>query len=294
MLDLRQLSALRAVAEHGSILQAATALGWSQPTVTHHLRGLTVVVGAPVVRSGADGTRPTAVGELMLPHAVALLDRGDRAVREARAFAAREQRRIALGIFPSAAVRLLPDIVRELRAAGFTPEVTEAELDPLLAGLAGLSLDAAVVYSAPELPARLPEGARSVAVLSERLSVIVPASHPLAGRAGVALRELRDEEWVLSVSPDDPVDETLRAAATAAGFAPRLGVRSDDYAVVAAYVAAGFGVALVPELALPRHPAGVSIVGLAGPSLERRILLATSPSLPAGARDTLLVALAQD
>ena len=59
MLDLRQLRALEAVAEHGSVVRAAEALRWSQPTVTHHLRGLEPDVIYRVVRDGAPIQRAT-------------------------------------------------------------------------------------------------------------------------------------------------------------------------------------------------------------------------------------------
>lgn len=287
MLDLRQLRALRAVAEHGSVLRAAVSLQWSQPTVTHHLRGLSRVLGAEVVTSGPDGTRLSPAGESMLPHALAILDRSDRAVDEVTALLSSGRRRIAIGVFPSAGARLLPQVVRSLREAGFVPDVTEAELDPLMADLVGLRLDAAIVYDAPGRPAVVPPGFRMVQVRRERLSVIVPSSHLLAGRSGVSLADLRDESWVAGAVESDPVDAALAGAAEQAGFTPRIAIRSDDYAVVAAYVAAGFGVALVPELALPTHLDDVTAVALENHAFERRIFLVTSPSVDPAARSAL-------
>lgn len=287
MLDLRQLRALRAVAEHGSVLRAAVSLQWSQPTVTHHLRGLSRVLGAEVVMSGPDGTRLSPAGEAMLPHALAILDRSERAVDEVAALLSSGRRRIAIGVFPSAGARLLPQVVRSLREAGFVPDVTEAELDPLMADLVGLRLDAAIVYDAPGRPAVVPPGFRMVQVRRERLSVIVPSSHPLAGRSGVSLADLRDESWVAGAVESDPVDAALAGAAEQAGFRPRIAIRSDDYAVVAAYVAAGFGVALVPELALPTHLDDVTAVALGNHAFERRIFLVTSPSVDPAARSAL-------
>lgn len=287
MLDLRQLRALRAVAEHGSVLRAAVSLQWSQPTVTHHLRGLSRVLGAQVVTSGPDGTRLSPAGEAMLPHASAILDRSDRAVDEVTALLSSGRRSIAIGVFPSAGARLLPQVVRSLREAGFVPDVTEAELDPLMADLVGLRLDAAIVYDAPGRPAVVPPGFRMVQVRRERLSVIVPSSHPLARRSGVSLADLRDESWVAGAVESDPVDAALAGAAAQAGFTPRIAIRSDDYAVVAAYVAAGFGVALVPELALPTHLDDVTAVALENHAFERRIFLVTSPSVDPAARSAL-------
>ena len=284
MLDLRQLRALQAVAEHQSVLRAAAALQWSQPTVTHHLRALGRIVGAEVVASTPAGTSLTSAGEALLPHAHALLDRADRAVDEVRAFVADEQRRIAIGVFPSAGARILPDVVRELRTAGFDPEVTEAELDPLMTAVTQLKLDAVIVYDAPGRQTVLPPGFRMIPVSREKLSVIAPRSHRLADVADVRLSDLHDEPWIVGASPADPVDRALWVAAEAAGFTPRVAIRSDDYAVVTAYVAAGFGLALVPELALPPHLDTMTTIDLAGTSFERRIFLVTAPTVATAAR----------
>ncbi|MGO4678400.1 LysR family transcriptional regulator [Microbacterium sp. 2MCAF23] len=291
MLDLRQLKALEAVAEHGSVLRAADALQWSQPTVTHHLRGLERVLGAAVVTSGSGGTRLTAVGEAMMPHAIAILDRSERAVDELRALVESDRRRIAIGVFPSAGARLLPQVVRALQEAGFDPDVSEAELDPLMADVVGLRLDAAIVYDAPGRPTILPPGFRMIPVRQERLAVIVPRAHPLAGRTGVPLADLDDEAWIAGATEADPVDAALARAAEQAGFTPRIAMRSDDYAVVAAYVAAGFGAALVPELALPAHLDAVATVEIADAVFERRIFLVTAPTVGAVARTALEQAL---
>ena len=287
MLDLRQLRALRTVADEGSVLRAATALQWSQPTVTHHLRGLERELGAAVVTSGSGGTRLTAVGEAMLPHAIAILDRAERAVDEVRDLLASERRRIAIGVFPSAGARLLPQVVRALQGAGFEPLVSEAELDPLMAAVVGLRLDAAIVYDAPGRPTILPPGFRMIPVRQEHLAVIVPPAHPLAGRTGVPLADLSDEGWIAGATEADPVDAALARAAEEAGFTPRIAMRSDDYAVVAAYVAAEFGVALVPELALPAHLDAVATVEIADAVFERRIFLVTAPTVGTAARRAL-------
>lgn len=287
MLDLRQLKALEAVAEQGSVLRAADALQWSQPTVTHHLRGLERVLGAAVVTSGSGGTRLTPVGEAMLLHATAILDRSERAVDELRALVESGRRRIAIGVFPSAGARLLPQVVRALQAAGFDPDVIEAELDPLMAAVVGLRLDAAIVYDAPGRPTILPPGFRMIPVRQEHLAVIVPPAHPLAGRTGVPLADLDDEAWIAGATEADPVDAALFRAADQAGFTPRIAMRSDDYAVVAAYVAAGFGAALVPELALPAHLDAVATVEIADAVFERRIFLVTAPTVGAAARTAL-------
>lgn len=279
MLDLRQLAALRSVAEHRSIARAARALGWSQPTVAHHLRALEVVLGAPVVTSSASGTQLAPAGVQLLPHAAAILDRASRAVGEVRDTIATGRAGVALGIFPTAGARLLPSVVRALRDGGYSVRAREAELHVLLRELGAMSLDAAIIYSDPRQPVVLPAGMLTQPLFTEQFSLIVPAGHPLSDHGTVELAAFAAEDWILGVADDDPCDVALLAAAAELGFTPREAIRSDDYAVVTGYVAAGFGVALVPELALPAQLDGIRVLTLRDPSLVRQISLVTSQYL---------------
>lgn len=281
MLDLRQLVALRAVAEHGSVLAAADALGWSQPTVTHHLAALARLTNAPVVESSRSGTRLTAAGRLWLPHAIAMLDRGELAQADVASALANGRRRLRLGIFPTAAARLLPDLVAALTDAGYDPRVIEGELHDLTALLDRLAIDAAVVFDRPAEPAPS-AGLRRARLFSERFSLIVDSRHPLAQAGPQPLHAFREDPWILGTSETDPGDAAFIAAAHTAGFEPRVGPRSDDYRVVTAYVAAGLGVALVPELALPvseDRPSNLAVMVLTDTHLTREVSLLTSPTL---------------
>lgn len=282
MLDLRQLLALRAIAERGSVLGATQALQWSQPTVSHHLRAMARVTGAPVVESHRTGTRLTAAGRMWLPHAMAILDRADRAKIEVTAALADGRRRLRIGIFPTAAARLLPGLIKAMAAAGYDARVVESELHELTRLLEGMALDAAVVFDRPGDPRPIPAHLRRTTLFTERFSLIVSAGHPLADAGPRSLREFSGERWILGTTDTDPGDAAFIGAARASGFDPLVGPRSDDYRVVAAYVAAGLGVAMMPELALPNGADGrgdVAVVELGDTRLSREFALLSAPTL---------------
>jgi len=291
MLDLRQLRALLAVDEHGSLAQAARALDWSQPTVSHHLAALGRVSGAPVIASDASGTRLTEAGRSWLPHAVAIVERADRALAEVRDAVETGRRTVRFGVFPTAAARLLPQLVRALDGRGWHVEAFEAELDVVEAALARMALDAAVVYATPgETPHAMP-GLTRTRLFTERFSLVLPAGHPLTEGGPVPLRALADTPWIIGTKDDDPVDAAFRAAARRAGFEPEIGPRSDDYRVVVEYVAAGLGVALVPELALPVWRDDLVLAPPAGLRLSREVSLVTAATMDPALREELSAAL---
>ena len=75
---------------------------------------------------------------------------------------------------------------------------------------------------------------------------------------------------------------------------PKVGPRSDDYRVVTAYVAAGLGVALVPELALPAGddlPSNLAVIELIDTHLTREVSLLTAPTLDPSLVDLMTRAL---
>lgn len=273
VLDMRQLAALCAVADHRSVARAAAALGWSQPTVAHHLRGLDRELGAAVVAPAPSGTSLTAVGMQVLPHARAIIDRSERARREVRAYAADRKRRIVLGIFPSAGLRLLPQLLLRAEQQQLDLAVREAEVEVLRRDLAELRVDAAIVYTTASGGRHVPEGCERHVIFEEPLHLIVPAAHPFAGTARSSLADFAEERWILSAQAEEPMEQLLRDVARNLGFTPRARARSDDYLLVAAYVAAGLGVALVPASVAAQTTSEISAVRLDELRLHRSVEL---------------------
>jgi DNA-binding transcriptional LysR family regulator len=83
-------------------------------------------------------------------------------------------------------------------------------------------------------------------LLDDLLTVALPAGHELARRGVVRLAELAEESWVEGF-PDSA--ETLDDACRRAGFRPRIGFAARSWTAKQGFVAAGLGLALVPQLA---------------------------------------------
>lgn len=290
MIDLRQLEALRAVDAAGSVAGAARALSWSQPTVDYHLGNLERLVGAPVLVRSSRGSSLTSLGEFLLERALEILTLSERALEDARGFAVAGHARLRFGTFPTAAARLLPDVVRAVGNRGLSLEVTLAEVAPLVAHLNQSELDAALVYSVPGYDLPLREGIETTVVWQDPLFLAVPEGHRFANRASISRDELvtlADERWLLGATRQDPMDTVIVDAFAEAGRTIDVSMRTDDFSVMLGMIAAGMVIGLVSRLARESEAPGVALVPIDDPVFTRTLLLAAprerNPRLPATA-----------
>ncbi|MGW0732170.1 LysR family transcriptional regulator [Streptomyces sp. NPDC002851] len=291
MLELRQLHVLKAIAREGSLAGAARALHHSQPTITHHLSVLEAHFNASLVRRGPRGAVLTEVGAALLPHAEAVVERLRLAEREVRDLAERGKHTLHIGTFPTAGALLLPPAVKALRTAGINVSLTEGELPALLQGLRARELHAALVFSQPGDRLDLDDDFDVHPLLHDPLLLVLPLDHPCAARDRVPLEELRHEDWIGAADPNDPCDRLLSWACARHAFEPVHTLRTDGYAMVQGFVAAGAGVAVVPRLALGTPREDIAVRHLEGTPLAREISVAVLRTTAAPSTRDLVAAL---
>jgi DNA-binding transcriptional LysR family regulator len=115
-------------------------------------------------------------------------------------------------------------------------------------------------------------------LFEEEMLVALPAEHRLAKRRRLRLAELAGERWMLGTAHACPDADRFVRACHAAGFDPDIAFHNDDYTAVLGFVAAGVGVAPVPDMVARHAPSGVRICALRGGNVMRPIIAA----MPAG------------
>jgi DNA-binding transcriptional LysR family regulator len=131
-------------------------------------------------------------------------------------------------------------------------------------------LHCALVFGDPRVEVIVPEELVVRSLFDDPFRVVLPADHPHASRSSIPLSLLADDGWVLANTPGDPGDLALAAAAASVGFHPRSVLRTDDYDVSFGFVAAGVGIALVPEMAMVDRD-DVVVRSVAGLDVRRRV-----------------------
>jgi DNA-binding transcriptional LysR family regulator len=93
-----------------------------------------------------------------------------------------------------------------------------------------------------------PAGFAAIAVSTERFMACVHAGHPLARRRSIPVRALAKEPFVLfKRGASSPYHDYIMTLCSQAGFQPRVRVEAMQLTSVAAFVAGGAGVAILPE-----------------------------------------------
>ncbi|MEQ4719263.1 LysR family transcriptional regulator [Nonomuraea sp. B19D2] len=270
--DAGTLRLFHEVAESGSITAAGELLGYTQSAVSRRIAALERAAGGPLFERLARGVRLTPAGAALHRHAVAVLDRLERAGEELAAIHGGGGGTLRVGAFATANVGLVPETFKRFaeRRPGVELRLVEGLIARLMERLRSGALDVAVISDYPSGLSAY--GTPTVLLHEDRLLVALPAGHRLAGGDDVDLRELAGERWIEAAPRGQPT--LLQAACAAAGFAPRSGLRVAEWSGKFGFVAAGLGVTLVPELAAQAVPPHLVLRPLRGLAPARKVYAA--------------------
>lgn len=276
MLNVVRMGVLRAVARHGSFSGAAQALGYTQPAVSRQIATLEAETGAVLVTRAPDGARLTDAGAVLVRHAELIFAALEDAESELRAVIGLEAGRVRLATFSSAAASIVPLAIARFR--GVHPGVElEVEMMEEVASIPALrcgELDIALGNDPESAPGELIE---RVHLFDDPMYVALPCGHPLAQRPSLRLRDLAGEPWMLGATTSCPDARMFMRACHTAGFEPTIAFENDDYHAILGFVAAGVGVALIPDLAARSAREDVVIRSL-GPRAPVRQVVAAVPA----------------
>lgn len=239
---LRDLDWLTVVAEHGHVTDAALALGVPQPTLSRAIARVEAELGARLLERVPGGVVVNPDGELVVAAARDLAARYDRMRAELGTRLDPDTGTVRLAFLDSMATSLVPRVLRDFHA--HAPRV-RVVLRQEPAHEIRADLDAGVSELAIVSP-RLGDGHAWAPLQEERLVLIVPPGHRLRSRRRVRVEEVAGEELV-TTPPGFGHRALVDGLLAEAGVTPRVSFESADLATIEGLVAAGLGVALVPE-----------------------------------------------
>jgi DNA-binding transcriptional LysR family regulator len=246
-MDTRQLEYFVAVADELNFTRASARLFAAQSTVSAGIRSLEHELSAVLFDRSTKAVSLTAAGVALLPEARAAIEAADR-VRSSVALGAEGIRgRLRIGTFIALDAVRLPQILGTFHERH---PLVDLQLIALPTGSTGLVDEvrhgrADVAFTG--LPRRDLAGFDVLELASSPFVAIVPSKHPLALRPAVRLSELVAERWI-----DSPAGYAARVVfdrvLADAGLTRVISAEVGDAGEIPKLVAAGLGIAVIPEL----------------------------------------------
>jgi DNA-binding transcriptional LysR family regulator len=276
MFNVARLNVFREVINLGSFSDAADALSYSQSAVSQAIATLESEAGAALIERSRGGVRPTVAGAALAGHVGGILAQMETAESEIAAIAAGRGGRLRIASFPTAGATLMPQAIAGFRASHPGVELTLAEGEPeeIAPRLRAGEFDLVLLFEFKGGGERLGAGMRRFALFEDPLHLAMRRDHPLAGRKRLRLEDLRAESWV-QTSASSPCAKHVIRSCHAAGFEPEVSFESDDYQTVQGLVAAGVGVALIPQLAFSTVREDIHVRAIDPGSPVRTVFAAT-------------------
>jgi DNA-binding transcriptional LysR family regulator len=273
-MELRHLRYFVAVAEELHFRRAAERLHVAQPAVSEQVRKLEEELGVRLFDRTQRSVSITDAGAALLEEARRVLHQAEVAVTAARNARDRATTRLRIGHLSDS---MPSSVARAMQLLGANAPRVQVSLETggavrLIEEVRAHRLDAAVVG----LPAPT-SGLRATPAGAQSVMVALPVTHPQAVNATVSIDRLAPERLiVLPADVNPPFHNAVISICRDAGLSPTFVEVAEprvEHALLA--VAAGVGMALLPESAAERHMApGVRFVGLdrAEPAFDSVVL----------------------
>ena len=267
-IKIEMLRCFHMVAEHGSLADAADALGRTPSAVSMMLKQFEDHIGAPLFESTRK-SRLTPLGEMIYAEASRELAHFDRTVSAIEGLSRAEQGHVRLAVTPSVAQTVMPPVLEAYLKLhpGVTVEMIDTDSRSVHRELVSERADIGIA-SLPPIP-----GFERELAFTDAFGVVCPVEHPLTRhRQGIRWQHLEKTNFIANGLCSYIHDEAFVPILENA----RLMVRNTSS--ILSLVRAGVGVTLLPELAILPEYNDLEFLPLSESTARREVLIFTPPT----------------
>jgi len=282
MADIRQMRYFVTLAETLHFGRAAERLNLTQPPLSRQIAALEKSLGVRLLERHTRHTTLTPAGKRFLEDARAVLISFDQACENVRQAEMGELGELKIGFMMHAAFTVVPKLARKFISEHPKVKIHLKEVIPsaLPEDIMSGRTDAGIMFSPGSV-----KGLAFRVIHTERLCLVVPVGHRLAGGGKIGPASLRDEALIAA---SEEVAPSLRGAIldwfSKAEVAPVIRLETQLQQTIISLVAEGLGVALVPQSMEKLGSGGVAFVPLVdAPLIDHGIAWRAAnlnPSLP--------------
>jgi DNA-binding transcriptional LysR family regulator len=264
MLDVRRLRLLRELARRGTIAAVADAFAYTPSAISQQLSALERESGVALLERTGRRVTLTPAALILVERTESILAILEQAAAELASAETALTGTLRIGVFPTAVPTILTPALVALSMEHPGLDLLVAELDPASVpdALREEALDVALVQEYDHVPFVSDPALQTEPLLEETVH--------LAALNGGSLHDRHDARWIAG-TPNTLCHLLTVRACEAAGFMPDIRHHADDFGAVLALVAAGQGVAFIPDLGALAPPAAVVLTAM---PIRRRTHLA--------------------
>lgn len=278
-MEMQQLRYVVAVARAGNFSRAAEQCHVSQPSLSQQIQKLEEELGERLFDRMKREAKLTSHGEVFLRRAVKILEEVDAAKREAADTQDLLRGTLTIGVLPTIAPYLLPDVMTAFteKFPGVEMVVQEDTTSQLLKLAHSYEVDL-VLASQPIQDERL----EVRELFAEELWLALPPGHPLTRKRAIKPADLEGERLIVMKEGHCLGDQVL-GFCDRRNLHPKISFRSAQLETIQALVCSGLGISLVPAMAAQGEREGQpDYRSLPSPRPERKIVVAWPKQRPPG------------
>ena len=282
--DLADLRVFVQIAEAQNLTQGARRAHLSPASASARLKALEGRLGARLFYRDNRGVTLTAAGNTLLRHARVILRQVEHAKGEIAGQGADQAGHIRIYANTTAVTEFLPELLADFLAArpGVTVDLQERLMRDIVRGVQDGAVDFGI--GAGHFAE---SGLQSLHFSTDRLVLVVPASHPLAARRRIALRDTLRYDHV-GLYDSSSMQTFLREVVAREGGSMTVRIQLRSFDAMCRMIEAGVGVGVLPESAAVRHQRTMQLAVVqlsdAWAVRERSVLVRDLDALPSCAR----------
>ena len=269
-MNLDHLRYFEVLAETEHYGKASEALNISQPSLTYAISQLEGELGVDLFEKKGRRIYLTRWGKEFLEtvkSSLSLLESGTRTVKENSI----SGRYILLGSIRTLGTTLVPALMREfMKEMGFSLTFRLRSMTGFSSSILKEVEDGKLDYGFTSIPGD-PAVFETIPFNCSRFVVITPSSHPLAKKNKVTLEETLPYPQICFTG-EAGLKKSIASLFASINATPIVSMETEEDAVIAGLVSAGFGIAVLPYDPLLRS-LNVNILELTSPSPERTAYL---------------------
>jgi DNA-binding transcriptional LysR family regulator len=267
--DLVDLQLFLSVAEAGSITHGAERSNMALASASERIRKTEGLAGTALLERGRRGVILTPAGRVLAHHARVVLDQIEHMKGELSEYAGGIKGRIRMQANASALSEFLPKALSAFLAnnPGIDVDLEENSSHQIVRSVAGGCVEVGIVADIVEFG-----DLESHPFAVDRLVLVTPRDHPVAGQRDQSFRSLLDHDFV-GLAATNALQQHIGQHAVQAGKPMKLRVRVGSFDTVCRMVGDGIGIAVIPETAARRcrRIAAITVSKLADAWALRRL-----------------------